>query len=99
LRGKDEAEAERLLARGMEALELADVQNLPKNDIRKQALTWLIKSRTVIGHEWIAEKLGMGHRSNMTRALALFRRSETKGVRKLKRKVMKCVDLYLDFDR
>ena len=92
LGGKDEAEAERLLARGMETLELEDVQKLAKNDIRKQALTWLIKSRAVVGHEWVAEKLGMGHRSNMTRALAVFQRSETKAARTLKRKMIKCAD-------
>jgi len=32
-----------------------------------------VKSRTVVGHEWILDRLEMGHRSNVTRAMAEFR--------------------------
>ncbi len=71
----DEAHAEQLLKAGMEQLELNEskVLALRKNDARKQALAWLIRSRTVLGDEWIVSRLRMGHRSNVSRAVAAFR--------------------------
>jgi len=59
----DEIEAERLLQAGIRALALAgikEVKRLRKNDKRKQALVWLVKSRTVVGHEWILDRLEDG---------------------------------------
>jgi putative transposase len=95
VRRHDENEAERLLKAGMKVLGLAgikDVKNLRKNDKRKQALAWLVKSRTVVRHEWILERLGMGHRSNVTRALAEFRNGADRETRALKLKMIKCSD-------
>ncbi len=95
VRRHDEAEAEKLLMAGMRALGLAgieEVKMLPKNDTRKQALAWLVKSHTIVGHEWILERLEMGHRSNVTRAMARFRAAEEKEIRTLKAKMIKCSD-------
>jgi hypothetical protein len=47
----DEMEAERLLQAGMRALGVAgikEVKRLRKNDKRKQALVWLVKSRKAV---------------------------------------------------
>jgi len=76
----DEIEAERLLQAGIRALALAgikEVKRLRKNEERKQARVWLVKSRTDVGHEWILDRLEMGLRSNVTRAVAGFRNGET----------------------
>jgi REP element-mobilizing transposase RayT len=91
----DEIEAEKLLKAGMRALGMAgikEVKTLRKNDKRKQALVWLVKSRTVVGHEWILERLEMGHRSNVTRAMAGFRKGGDRETRVLKAKMIKCSD-------
>ena len=91
----DEIEAERLLEAGMKALGLAginEVKRLRKNDNRKQAIVWFVKSRTVVGHEWILERLEMGHRSNVTRAMAKFRNGGTREIRSLKEKMIICAD-------
>jgi len=93
----DEIEAERLLRAGIRALALAginEVKRLRKNDKRKQALVWLVKSRTVAGHEWILDRLEIGHRSNVTRAMAGFRNLGDRETRGLKAKMIKCSDLH-----
>jgi len=92
---RDEIEAERLLQAGIRALALAgirEVKRLRKNDKRKQALVWLVKSRTVVGHEWILDRLEMGHLSNVTRAMAGFRNGGDRETRGLKAKMIKCSD-------
>ena len=83
----------------MDVLGIKEVKRLRKNDKRKQALVWLVKSRTVVGHEWILDRLEMGHRSNVTRAMAGFRNGGDRETRGLKATMIKCSDLYLDFDR
>ena len=91
----DKSEAGRLLEAGVKALGLAgieDARKLRKNDKRKQALVWLVKSRTVVGHEWILERLEMGHRSNVTRAMAEFRNGGTREIRSLKAQMIQCAD-------
>ena len=92
LRGRDEREAGRLLEKGLEVLRIEEVKGLAKNDERKQALAWLLKSHTVVGHEWVIESLNMGHRSNVTRAVSRFQKAEGSQIRKLKRKMIKCAD-------
>ena len=52
----------------------------------------LMKNRTVVGHEWILDRLEMGHRSNVTRAMAGFRNGGDRETRGLKAKIIKCSD-------
>jgi len=97
-----EIEAERLLQAGIRALALAgikEVKRLRKNDKRKQALVWLVKSRTVVGHEWILDRLEMGHRSNVTRAMAGFRNGRDRETRGVKAKMIRWSDPYLDEEK
>ena len=89
----DEIEAPRLLEAARKALGLAeieDVQKLRKNNKRQQALVWLVKSHTVVGHKWTLERLEMGHLSNVTRAMAEFRKGGTRKIRSLKAKMIRC---------
>jgi len=94
LRGHDENEAGRLLAAGLARLGLtqATVSSLKKSDPRKQALAWLIKTRSVVSDEWLGGQLRMGDRSNISRAVSAFRTPETRERQKLKKILHTCTD-------
>ena len=76
LRAYDVSAAKKLLERGLGALgeTLVSIRPMRRNDPRKQALAWLIKSNTMAGDEWITRKLDMGHRSNVGARWALWMR-------------------------
>ena len=74
---------------GMKAEEVVQAK---KNDARKQALAWLIKSRTVAGDQWIVEKLEMGDRSNISRAVAAYRSPTDRERKRLKDMLHICTD-------
>lgn len=59
----------------------------------KQAVAWLIKTRTAVTGRWIAERLDMGHPENASRGINCFRRAETAEIKNLKQKIAKCVGL------
>jgi putative transposase len=67
----DERMAEQLLQRGLVALGLSlnAVKTLRQNDPRKQGLAWLLRTATVVAADWVSARLGMGHRSNVSRAV------------------------------
>ena len=92
LRRHDEREAEQLLAAALERLELSAeaVRALKMNDPRKQALAWLIKSHTVVKDEWLLGRLRMGHRSNVSRAVAVFRGEPDREHSRLRKLLHKC---------
>lgn len=71
----DDREAARLLALGLKRLGLteAEAARLRQSEPRKQGLTWLVKSRTVVGDQWVCDRLQMGDRSNVSRAVAAYR--------------------------
>ena len=94
LKTHDEGEAKRLLERALECLGLdrESVEAMRKSDVRKQALAWLMKSNTVVGDEWVCQTLGMGDRSNISRAVGRFRRGKEKPVIALIKKLHVCTD-------
>jgi hypothetical protein len=94
LKAHDEGEAQRLLERALECLglDLTAVGAMRKSDVRKQALAWLIKSHTVVGDEWVCQTLGMGDRSNISRAVSRFRNKKERPVGALIRKLHVCTD-------
>ena len=94
MRGHEQKEAERLLAFGLEklALTMGEAAGLKQADPRKQALAWLVKSRTVVGDEWIVARLEMGHRSNVSRAVTAFRDLKEPEQRRLQKKLHICTD-------
>ena len=71
MRTYDERSAEELLRRGLAELELTvdEVRELNNVDLRKQALAWMVKTRSVVTHVWVSKRLEMAHRINVTRAL------------------------------
>ena len=94
LRAHDEREAAKLLAAGLDRLGLTAkmVVSLKKTDPRKQALAWLIKTRTVVRDEWLIARLEMGHRSNISRAVSAFRTSAGRERNRLLRVLHTCTD-------
>ena len=94
LRSHDEKEAEKLLERALEQLGMQreEVVQARKSDPRKQALAWLVKSRTVIGDQWIIKRLEMGDRSNVSRAVAAYRVPTDRRCKRLKQILHVCTD-------
>ncbi len=94
LRKHDAAEAGALLKRGLESLGLTldEARKLRQNDPCKQALIWLVKSRTVVPDQWIQEKLRVGNRSNVSRAVSACRAEISGDVRRWKKILHKCTD-------
>jgi putative transposase len=74
----DEQIAEAVLIKAaVEAgLNLAEKDLLRKNDERKAMIAWLLAKRTAVRQEWIAERLGMGSRVNVSRAIQQMERSK-----------------------
>ncbi len=89
VREVDEREAQRLITRGRELLELRTDQlnRSAKNDSRKQALAWLVRSQTCVANAWVAEKLQMGHVANVSRAVKRMRERRDKEARELRIKL------------
>jgi hypothetical protein len=62
VRRYDETAARQLLARGLDILgmDLAAMKLLRPNDPRKQALAWLIRTKSIVASSWITRELEMG---------------------------------------
>ena len=72
----DEAAAERLLKKGMKALEINNKQmeKLGLGAPEKVALAWLLRRRTSVKLRWVSERLGMGHYTRVTQAVSRMNR-------------------------
>ncbi len=94
LRRHDEREAERRLEQGCKALAVAvpELWGRKQTDLIKQAVAWHVKRHSTISDAWICEKLEMGSRTNVHRAVQRFRSGADKAVRRLKRKLQLCAD-------
>ena len=89
VREVDEREAGRLLSEGMRLLKLkADqLENLAKNDSRKQALAWLVRMQTSVRNAWVCNQLRMGHVANVSRGVKRMREKGDKEVQGLRKKL------------
>ena len=94
VRRYDETAARELLARGLDILgmDLAAMKLLRPSDPRKQALAWLIRTNSIVGGYWITLELDMGHLSNVSRAVNVFRTANQRKIQNLKRKLHACKD-------
>lgn len=74
------AEAERLVVRALECLEMPiavdSLSELRKGDERKVMVAVLLRKRTSVGNRWLAERLAMGHTGGVSRLLGTFRKSK-----------------------
>lgn len=68
-RQHDVLDAERLVTEGLERMGLKDfeLELLKKGDLRKRVIAWVVRKRTSVRNEWIAERLYMGRASNLSR--------------------------------
>ncbi len=91
-RAHDEQEAERLLAagRGVLGIDESDLLAMKNTRPEKQAVAWLLKKFTTVTGVWIASRLNMGHRSNVSRALQALERAPDRKRQMLKEKMIQC---------
>ena len=91
-RAHNEEAAEVLLRQGLDVVGLKEsaLSSLAHNDFRKQGLAWLIKSHTSVTGVWLSQRLSMGHLSNLSRALALFRNAKERNIKTLKNDLKQC---------
>ena len=59
---------------------------------RKQALAWLIRTKSIVAGSWITRELVMGHPSNLSRAVNVFRTANQQKIKDLKRQLHVCKD-------
>ena len=86
-----ESEAVRLLrqASAVVGLDLGEKERLKKKDPRKEVVAWFLRKKTPMGLEWIAGKLEMGNRANVSRAFRNVEDTKDVTVRKWKRELQK----------
>ena len=91
---RGERYAAEVLAKCLEKLEMGieELKSLRKNDARKQAVVWLIRSKTAVRNDWIQHVTGMGHRNNISRAVAAVEGKNSSAVALIARKIVQCAD-------
>ena len=84
-----ERRAERLVRKGVPVLGLRmqDLPKLPKGHEAKCVLAWLVHTRTMASHKWLAARLAMGVPSNMTTYIDRARRNRSPRIRALRAEV------------
>lgn len=94
-----EFEAERLITQALVRLGLAETSEgkmirTRKGDPRKVAIATLVKSRTSVGNDWLAQRLEMGHSRAMSRLIRQGRENLeiAKLSRQLLEKMLQCAD-------
>jgi len=95
--GYGQAEAERIVAVGLDALGMTNEAGglLParKGDPRKVALATLVKARTSVSNEWLAARLEMGHNRSVSRLIRqAHENAEVKKLCKKLAKMLPCED-------
>ena len=90
LRKHDEGVAAGLLEKAAKSLgmDMDRLRALKKNNARKQAVAWLLRTRTSVLSSWIQDQLVMGDGSNIRRAVAVYRTLPTREHHKLCRKLL-----------
>ncbi|MGH7980927.1 MAG: transposase [Limisphaerales bacterium] len=86
----DTAAAERLLQRGLKALQLkaADLAGLPKAAPEKVALAWWLRRRTTVPLRWVAERLQMGQYTRVTQAVSRMSRKPGRQLRLIRERLL-----------
>ena len=84
----DESEAVRLLELACSEVGLIDEEKgrRKKNDLRKEMIAWSLRKKTPMGLEWIAGRLEMGSRANVSRAIRKAEESTDREIQRLKLK-------------
>jgi putative transposase len=90
LQGHDERVALEWLRRALSALGMkeSELAALRPSDPRKQAVVWLLRSRTVVSGAWLDNRLTVGHASNISRAVLAYRGMPADRVRRRLKKII-----------
>jgi putative transposase len=93
-RRHDEDAAEERLRAACRVLEVTveELAGLRQNDPVKQAAAWWVKRGTVVRDEWICERLSMGSRVNVSRAVRAYRQHKDARRKALAGRMYKCTD-------
>ncbi len=96
-REHNERMAEELLQKALKELNLREdaLLGMKANRPEKQAIAWLLNSSTTVTGVWLAERLKLGHSSNVSRAMRTFRETKTQTARNLRNVMTKCKGWYL----
>ena len=94
VRAGDEQAARALLGKGLGYFKLDSRQAkaLPKNDLRKQGLAWLIRSQTAMKNAWVVETLGMGTRTSVFHAAKRYRNGRSAQIRRIRKALLDLTD-------
>jgi putative transposase len=94
-RAHGEAEAERLLARGLAVLGVTSgrLAESAKGMAEKKVLAWWLRQRTTVGRRWISERLWMGEESGVSKAIVQVKESRDAKLNRLKHRLMKGMDV------
>jgi hypothetical protein len=89
-----EAEAERLLKECLKALNMTEDElcGMKNTQPEKQAVAWILKTKTTVTGVWLAERLSMGHRVNASKAISRFRNSKDRKVEGMRRKLLQSTE-------
>ena len=84
--------AERLLARALETLELEEsvLKEMKSTHLEKQAVAWLLKRNTTVTTIWLSQRLNMGHRVNVSRAISQIGKSEERVAKRMRKILLQC---------
>jgi len=93
-RAHGEAEAERMVEKGLAALGIKGGQlaEQPKGELEKQVLAWWLREYTTVGRRWISERLRMGEESGVSKAVHHVRASRDNRMKRLKQRLRECSD-------
>ncbi len=72
-----------------------DLSKLPKNDVRKQVVVWLLRKRTTVRNRWLSEQSAMGHETRVSqsvRAVAQAQDGKLVCLRQALEKMLKITD-------
>jgi putative transposase len=85
----DQQAAESCLRLGLRAvgLDRRRLGELPKGAPEKAALAWWLRQRTTVGLSWVAGRLGMGHASRVSQAVARMRSRPGRRLKQLQKRL------------
>jgi hypothetical protein len=84
MREHDEAQALRILQKGLDVLGVSEgeLQVKAKGAVEKQLLAWCLRKKTVVSRKWISDKLRMGDLSRVINAMRKVDSGEENEIRK-----------------
>ena len=84
-----QAQAERLLTRGLRVLGLTrrQLERTPKGQAEKAVLAWWLRRQTTVGRGWVAERLRMGDASRVSKAIQRVNLGDDKTLGRLKNRL------------